>query len=240
MKKNVKKIISLMLSTIMCCVTFTFNVSSDEYSELDTINSCTEKLDRFNEKYGTMFALDENNDETLSFYSQMTDEEFEEYFLDVKRNYEDWLEANNDIENNRVMEKNFNNISNEVKADQNENETYRISPTVTETQRCYYTASYNQNSLNIEASVNYSAGWGQYINVDNYSSTFYEYPAYIANSCMPSIVSYSGYCVARCVFTSKLYVSKGIYITNASGGSQHYLTCDFVAGGGDVYMYASI
>ncbi|MBQ3160615.1 MAG: hypothetical protein IJC04_00655 [Oscillospiraceae bacterium] len=234
MKRKIQKFVSILLSVIMCCSVFSFNVSSEECS--DTIEIYIQKLERFNEKYKTSFELDIYNksvsdlDEIIVFYSQMTDDEFEEYFLDLKQQYEIWLDANKSIE--MVTDNNENYMLYTIKS----NNSSRSSPTVTETQRLYYNASTNSNSLNIISSVNYSGGWGAYVSVDRFSSTTYQYPAYIANACDATIKSYSGYCTAECTFSCRVYINETAYVTN----SDCDIICTFTAGGGDIYAFTSV
>lgn len=227
------------------------NVSSEEYSDISTANSCSEKMARFNEKYGTMFALDENNDEAMSFYSQMSENEFEEYFLDVKNNYENWAAANENDVSCDESEMTRNNqypytfelepaVPNIILG--GESSEYRRSPTVSEKQRYIYNASSNENSLNITADVNYSGGWGVYVDAEHmtYDSYIYEYPAYIADRCDVSVSSKYGACEASALFRCKLYVAEGSYLLNLSGGYEHYKSCVFTAGKGDIREYSTI
>ena len=122
MKHNfIRKILSLMLSCsiMMLC---SINVSSEENNVLNTLEIYRHKFEVFNEKYGTDFQIatfdmteTELND-LLVQYSEMTDEEFEEYFLDMKEKCECFLQAQSEnimIYNEKKIYSNNNPLQND-------------------------------------------------------------------------------------------------------------------------------
>lgn len=97
MKHNfIRKLLSVMLScSVMAlgCV----NVSSEEYSALNSLEVYKHKFELLNEKYGTDFHIATFNmtetelNDLLTDYLNMTDEEFETYFIDMKEKSDDFL-----------------------------------------------------------------------------------------------------------------------------------------------------
>lgn len=186
----------------------------------------------------------------------MSEKEFEEYFLDVKTNYETWATANITDDNcGYDILKDYMTASSDqytytfelkpavpniIYGD--ECSKYRRSPTINEKQCYVYNASSNENSLNILADVNYSGGWGVYVDAEHirYNTDVYEYPAYIADRCDVSVSSKYGACEANAFFTCKLYITNGAYLLNLNGGYEHYKSCTFTAGKGDIREYTKV
>lgn len=241
-KRTIRKFIGILLSTLLCCSTLNWKISSVEYSVSDTVKIYQEKLERFNEKYQTSFCFDtENkNDEELSKmiapYVKMSDEEFEEFFINIKNNYESWL-SNLNKENESHKESNFEQPY-DSKLLNNSPDPTRY-PNVPQTQSLYYSASYNENRLIMYSTANFSSGWGIYISIDGVDSYIDEYPAYVVlnNSSYSSwIHPYNGYCTVTCNFSCVVWVWQNVYVTD----SDCVIQTNFLAGGGDVYSYTTI
>ncbi|MCR5805780.1 MAG: hypothetical protein K6G68_01970 [Oscillospiraceae bacterium] len=233
------KIICTMLCTLLCFSCFNchaFAEDVDSRSKYDYI----ELLETFNNKYSTSFCFDFDDhsifesDETLSFYSKMSDEEFEQYFLDVKTNYENWLNTSCIYNENAVVlpigavdascEYNINNVK---------------SPNVPQSQNLYYTYSYNTNSVIMNSTVNFSSGWGIYLSIDSVGGHVQQFPAYLPTSTSAfssSIYSNYGYSIAICDFYCRTYASPGVYVS----GTDLTIRGTFTAGAGDIYSFSYI
>lgn len=135
MKHNfIRNLLSVMLSCsvmILGCV----NVSSEEYSALDSLEFYKHKFELLNEKYGTDFQIatfdmtEAELSDLLTGYLNMTDEEFEAYFLDMKEKCEQFLQAQS--EGNIIYSKNENrsndNTLRDISSDINNNDTtYKV------------------------------------------------------------------------------------------------------------------
>lgn len=273
MKHNfIRRVLSVMLSCSVM-VLGSVNVSSEEITVSNALGIYERKFELLNEKYGTDFQIAtfdmteaELNDLLMS-YLNMTDEEFEEYFLDMKEKCEYFLQEqseNHVIYSERDSYSSYN-IASDVTLGINDttynveedamkgfvtaysqdinNKNYNVeeinmenivtpySTNVTEVQHYYYNSS-NNNNLYITSTVNYSAGWGQYISVNSYSSHVDSYPAYKVrpSGFTYTINSYYQKCDAVCSFPCYLYVSDGV-----TSGSLQNIGVTFSAGWGDIY-----
>lgn len=252
MKHNfIRKVISVMLSCSIMMLG-SVNVSSEENITSDSINIYVQKFELLNEKYGTSFVIaipdmteSEIND-LLEFYSGMTDEEFEEYFLGLKKERDAFMQKQSEIhgvisikekllsDNGLPVQESHVSCSREISSRDNilpekDEITSYNSPTITETQHYYYNVS-NNNNLYITSSVNYSAGWGQYVSVNNFHSEIYQYPGYMVQpGGTYSIDSYNGKCDAKCHFPCYLYYAGYVHDSNLT-----YIDVTFTAGGGDI------
>lgn len=218
---------------VMCCSIMTYDVSSEEYSTLSSLDYYQKKLELFNEKHKTSLYIDVNNkseaelNNMLIFYSAMTSEEFEEYFLGLQNLYETWFKSNGDTEITVTCEELNNGVI-------NPNDITRSSPTVSELQYCFYNVSSNLNSFYIIGSVNYSGGWGVYSNITNAGYFIDKYPAYIADHWVAKLHNSYGKSTADVLYTCKVYLTTDIYVD-----STRNIPITYTAGGGDIYQYIS-
>lgn len=262
MKHNfIRKVLSAALACSVM-VLGSVNVSSTESGEntvSDLLGVYEHKFELLNEKYGTdlhiaapVMTEAELND-LLTRYASMTDEEFEEYFLDNKEKSEYYLQAQSenhvvyydygknicsldDIlrEGGKVtFSKNFQYKDTGYGAEESimDNVAVPYSPTIEETQFYFYDV--NNNSLWLMANVNYTQGWGQYISLVAGGSAVVKYPAYVVDNSTPigcEIKSYYQKCDAVCDFPCYYSTSEGVLV----GSLQHkYVT--FTAGWGNIY-----
>ncbi len=252
MKHNfIRKVLSVMLSCSIM-VLGSVNVSSEENVTSDSINIYVQKFELLNEKYGTNFVIaipdmteSEIND-LFEFYSEMTDEEFEEYFLGLKKERDAFMQMQSEIhgvisskeklsrDNKLPVKEGQVSCSREISSRDNklpekDEITSLNSPTITETQYYYYNPS-NDNNLSITASVNYSAGWGQYVSVDKFNYEVYHFPAYVIQpGGTYSINSYYGKCDAVCNIPCYLYYAEYVHDNTLTN-----INVTFTAGGGDI------
>ena len=264
MKHNfIRKILSVILSCSVMALS-TVTVSSEEYAAPDVLEIYQHKLELLNEKYGTDFHIatfsmteTEIND-LMAEYLNMTDEEFEEYFLDLKEKSERFLKE--EQSKNHVMYSGINSYSSldellrtdaevnfcyaEAAEDKNtsyntensavENvQTPSASPDIEEMQNYFYDSNYN--NFWIDAYVNYSAGWGQYTSILAGGTAVVKYPAYKVDESKKidyDVRSSYKKCDVICTYPCYYYISE-----NMVSGSLQYKKITFTAGKGDIYAF---
>lgn len=242
------------LCAVLSCVVLTLcssGVSSEEDVVSGTLDFYMHKIELLNEKYGTdlnlaTFSMTESEiSDLMLYYSEMTDEEFEEYFYDIVKIAKAYpapisesylLHDELDANNLPRQSKNAKSIDDTYPVEQTQpiNSAVVYSPSVSETQHYYYNNS-NENNLNIISTVNYSSGWGQYVTVDFYSSHVDEYPAYklVPKEIIPfsyKINSYYNESTADCSFPCYWYITGQF-----TQGGVSYQNVTFTAGKGDIF-----